>query len=423
MDTVTAAAKPAFIDSLRDRVRGLRCRNCNAHFPKVYLRRCPSCQGLLVVQYDWERLQTTALDALGGPGVWRYWPLLPVTDPAHFVSLEEGNTPLLRVPRLGAALGLRDFWIKYEGTNPTGTFKDRSSATAVGTALEFGFWATALVTTGNGGSAVATYSARAGLTSFIFAPTHSAQPKLQHMAACATELVLVEGDYDAISRTYKHLIEQVDGVFDCGGLASPYKLEGKKTLSYEVAESFGWQAPDVVVCPVGTGDQFVAAWLGFGDLVRLGWTERAPQMVCVQSTVADSIVAAWREGHELRPQRAGRTVAEGVAIGDPGAKGEWILDILRQANGLGVAPGDDEILAAQRLLAKTEGVWAGPTGAIAVAGAARLAREGQLDPDARVVCIVSETGLKGEYPPLQRAATPPELDAWLAIIAEHRDVL
>lgn len=240
------------------------------------------------------------------------------------------------------------------------------------------------------------------------------------MAAAATELVLVEGDYDAISRTYKDLIDQVEGVFDCGGLASPYKLEGKKTLAYEVAESFGWRTPDVVVCPVGTGDQFVAAWLGFEDLVRLGWVKQAPRLVCVQSTAADSIVAAWREGHELRPRPAGRTLAEGVAIGDLGAKGEWILDILRQGNGLGVTTEDDEILAAQQLLAKTEGLWAGPTGSIAVAGAARLAREGALDPNARVVCIVSETGLKGEYPLLQRAATPPDLETWQAIIARHR---
>lgn len=406
--------------TLQERVAGLRCRNCGARFPKVYLRRCPECGGLLVVQYDWELLRSAARDALGGPGIWRYWPLLPVTDPAHFVSLDEGRTPLLHAPRLGAALGLHDLWIKYEGTNPTGTFKDRSSATAVSSALEFGFWATALVTTGNGGSAVASYSARAGLKSFIFAPTHSAQPKLHHMAACATELVLVEGDYDAISRTYKQLIDQVEGVFDCGGLASPYKLEGKKSLAYEVAESFGWQTPDVVICPVGTGDQFVAAWLGFEDLVRLGWIERRPRMVCVQSTVADSIVAAWREGHELRPRPAGRTVAEGVAIGDPGAKGEWILDILREGDGLGVTPEDDEILAAQRLLAKTEGLWAGPTGAIAVAGAARLARDGTLAHDARVVCIVSETGLKGEYPPLKRAATPPDLGVWQEIITRRR---
>lgn len=405
---------------MRARVTGLRCRGCRAEFPKIYLRRCPNCDGLLVVQYDWDLLRGKARKALGGPGVWRYWPLLPVTDPANFVTLGEGQTPLLPVPRLGAALGLRDLWIKYEGTNPTGTFKDRSSATAVSTALEFGFWATALVTTGNGGSAVATYSARAGLTSFIFAPSHSAQPKLQHMAACATKLILVEGDYDQISRTYRGLLDQVEGVFDCGGLASPYKLEGKKTLSYEVAESFGWRAPDLLVCPVGTGDQFIAAWLGFEDLVRLGWIERLPRLVAVQSTAADSIVRAWREGGELRPQQAGRTVAEGVAIGDPGAKGEWILDILRQGEGMGVTPDDDEILSAQRLLAQTEGLWAGPTGSIAVAAAARLAREGAVDPDARVVCVVSETGLKGEYPPLERAPTPPELDLWLDIVRRRR---
>ncbi len=411
--------EPALAHDLSVRVLGLRCRDCSAEFPRVYLRRCPRCGGLLTIQYDWGLLRETARDALGGPGIWRYWPLLPVIDPAHYVSLGEGQTPLLRVPRLGAALGLRNLWIKYEGTNPTGTFKDRSAATAVSAALELGFWATALVTTGNGGSAIATYSGRAGIESFIFAPAHSAQPKLQHMAACATQLILVDGNYDAINLAYKRFIDQVEGVFDCGGLASPYKLEGKKTLSYEVTEALGWRAPDVVICPVGTGDQFVGAWLGFEDLRRLGWIERAPQMVCVQSIAADSIVTAWRTGLALRARSAGRTIAEGVAIGNPGAKGVWILDILRLGNGLGVTPEDEEILCAQKLLAQSEGIWAGPTGAISIAGAARLAREGTLDPDALVVCIVSETGLKGEYPPLQREATPPDSDVWKEIVRRH----
>ena len=173
---------------------------------------------------------------LAGRGLWRYAPVLPIADPAHRVSLGEGATPLLECPRAGARTGVRRLLVKFEGANPTGTVKDRSSATAVGAALQFGFRATSVVSSGNAGSSIAAYSARAGLRSLIFAYEKASAPKLLHMAATATDLVLYAGVYDDLIDIWDRLAEE-RLFFDCGATRNAYKHEGKKTLAYEIAES------------------------------------------------------------------------------------------------------------------------------------------------------------------------------------------
>ncbi|BDG62371.1 threonine synthase [Caldinitratiruptor microaerophilus] len=391
-------------------VTGLRCAGCGHGLPVQYALSCPRCGGLLELEYDLERMAGLPRDRLSGPGIWRYAFALPVRDPAHRVSLGEGNTPLYDCPRLAEAIGVRKLWLKFEGTNPTGTVKDRTSATAVSAAREFGYKAIGVVSTGNAGSSLATYGTRAGLRTFIFCYERGSQPKLNHMAACASDLVFYRGVYDDMIGVFDRLVDE-GLVFDGGASRNPFKHEGKKTIAYEVAEQLGWAVPDFFVAPVGVGETFIASYRGFRELAAMGWTAGVPRMVAAQSAVANPIVRAWREGGDLVPQRIGYTVAEGVAVGNPDAKGRYVLDILRREGGLAGDAADADIVAAQKLVARTEGIWAGPTGVVTVAVLRNLVRAGQVPSAARVVCMVTETGLKGEYPPIHPEGIVPDYEA------------
>ncbi len=386
------------------RATALRCIECGATYALDYRLECAACRGLLELQYDWEALRRAGPGVLAGPGLWRYAPVLPIADPAHRVTLGEGQSPLLDCPALARQLGVRRLLAKFEGSNPTGTVKDRSSPTAVAAALQFGFRATSVVSSGNAGSSIAAYSARAGLRSLIFAYERTSAPKLLQMATTATDLVLYEGVYDDLIVLWDRLVED-RLFFDCGASRNAYKHEGKKTLAYEIAEQSGWQVPDVVVAPVAVGETFIATHRGFVELERLGWTRRRPLMVAAQAARASAIARAWREKRPLEPVKIGYTVAEGLAAGDPGRKGEWVLRILSETGGVAGEAEDEQILETQKLLVRTEGVWAGPTGVAALAVLRNLLAAKSLDPDATICVILSETGLKTEASAPSRRAT------------------
>ncbi|MBI5166215.1 MAG: threonine synthase [candidate division NC10 bacterium] len=400
---------------------GLRCIKCGQAYPKKYLLECSVCKGLLELQYDLEGLARIRPCHLEGLNLWRYAPFLPIENSANFVSLGEGMTPLLFCPRLAEVLGLRELYIKFEGTNPTGTLKDRSSATAVSAALEFGYRATAVVSTGNAGSSLAAYSARAGLYSFIFCYEKGAQPKMAHMGACASELVLYKGGYDDLIKIYDRLMEE-EPIFECGASRNPYKQEGKKTIAYEIYEQLGERVPDYFISPVAVGETFIATWRGFNEMKAIGWSDKLPTMVAAQARRANPVALALASRGPLVPQRIGYTIAEGVAVGDPGKKGEWVLRILREAKGLAGDASDEEIIEAQGLLAKTEGIWAGPTGCVTVAVLRDLVAKGAIPCEASVVCLVSETGLKGEYPRIEQEAIEPTLETVRRILQKALDL-
>jgi len=252
-----------------------------------------------------------------------------------------------------------------------------------------------VVSSGNAGSSIAAYSARAGLRSLVFAYERTSAPKLLHMAATATDLILYQGVYDDLIVLWDRLVED-RLFFDCGATRNAYKHEGKKTLAYEIAEQSGWRVPDVVVAPVAVGETFIATHRGFGELERLGWIDRRPRMVAAQATRANAIARAWREKRPLEPVKIGYTVAEGLAAGNPGRKGEWVLRILNETGGVAGDAEDEEILETQRLLARTEGIWAGPTGVASLAVLRRLLAAKALDREATICVILSETGLKTE---------------------------
>jgi len=398
--------------------RGLVCIDCGARHPLGYRLGCEKCHGLLELVYDLDPLRRDGPALLRGSGLWRYAPVLPIVEPAHRVTLGEGGTPLLECPRLAARLGVRRLRLKYEGANPTGTVKDRSSATAVAAAVQFGFGATSVVSSGNAGSSIAAYSARAGLRSLVFAYERASAPKLLHMAATTTDLVIYRGVYDDLITIWDRLVED-RLFFDCGASRNAYKQEGKKTLAYEIAEQSGWVPPDVVVAPVAVGETFIAASRGFTELHAAGWIPRVPRMVAAQATRANAVVRAFRAGTALTPLTIGYTVAEGLAAGNPGRKGEWVLRLLREHGGAAGDAEDDEILAAQRTLARTEGVWAGPTGAASLAVLMRLLADRGLDPAQDICVIISETGLKTEAEPPSRSGTAFDEAALRRLVAQR----
>jgi len=288
----------------------------------------------------------------------------------------------------------------------------------VAAALQFGFTATSVVSSGNAGSSIAAYSARAGLRSLIFAYARASAPKLLHMAATTADLVLYEGVYDDLITHWDRLVES-RLFFDCGASRNAYKHEGKKTIGYEIAEQSGWRPPDVVVAPVAVGETFIAAARGFREMRDAGWIPRVPRMVAAQATRANAISRAFRSGRPLEPLKIGYTVAEGLAAGNPGRKGEWVLRLLRDGRGAAGDAEDEQILEAQRTLARTEGIWAGPTGVATLAVLGKMLAAKELDPAQSYCAIVSETGLKTEAAPPSRAATAFDFDS-LERLVEQR---
>jgi threonine synthase len=382
--------------------QSLVCIDCGTGYPLAYRLECGACHGLLELRYAVDRLARAGPAIFVGGGLWRYAPVLPIGDPAHRVSLGEGGTPLLECPRLARELGVRRLLLKFDGANPTGTVKDRSSTTAVAAALQFGYRAVSVVSSGNAGSSIAAYAARAGLRSLIFAYERASAPKLLHMAATTPDLIVYKGVYDDLIAIWDHLVED-DLFFDCGASRNAYKQEGKKTLAYEIAEQTAFAPPDVVVAPVAVGETFIAIARGFREMRDAGWIPGIPRMVAAQSARANTVTRAFRERTAITPLKIGYTVAEGLAAGNPGRKGDWTLRLLREHGGLAGAADDDEILTAQTRLARTEGIWAGPTGVAALAVLERLLGAKELDPAQTICVIVSETGLKTEADPPSRA--------------------
>jgi threonine synthase len=398
---------------------GLRCIDCGAEHPLEYVLQCRRCRGLLEPVYDLAPLRRLGPGrAFTRRGLWRYHPVLPIRDPAHFVTLGEGETPLLDAPRLARVLGVRRLFLKFEGTNPTGTIKDRSSATAVAAACQFGYRAISVVSTGNAGSSIGAYATRADLRAFVFCYEQASAPKMHHMGAVASDLVLYQGYYDDLIRIWDRMVDELP-VFDGGASRNIYKQEGKKTLAYEIVEQAGFQAPDVVVFPVAVGEAFISGWRGFQEMHGLGWIERVPLMVAAQSAKANPIARAFRSGGALSPVKLSYTVAEGLSCGDPAAKGEWVLRILRESKGLAAEVEDDAILETQRLLARTEGLYAGPTGVGTLAALRRLLAEDALDPAQTVCCVISETGLKTEVPVASRAGEALTYERLVALVRER----
>lgn len=375
----------------------LECSLCGRTYdPDRPWQVCPDCGRPLLARYDLAAARQLGRERLIGPepSLWRYRALLPVRDPTHIVTLGEGFTPLLPARRLGAELGMSHLYIKEESLNPTGSFKARGLAVAVSRARELGVRGMVIPSAGNAAGAAAAYAARAGIPLHVFMPRDVPAPFLAECRALGASVTLVDGLITDCGREARRLAAE-HGWFDLSTLREPYRLEGKKTMGYELAEQMGWDLPDVIVYPTGGGTGLVGMWKAFEEMAELGWVgDRRPRMVTVQSTGCAPIVRAFHAGEKFAaPWENAQTVAAGLRV--PAAIGDFlILRALRESGGTAVAVSDEALLEGQRLMGRTEGIFACPEGGAAVAALKLLLEAGWIRPQERVVLFNTGSGLK-----------------------------
>jgi threonine synthase len=337
--------------------------------------------------------------------LWRYHELLPVREAGHVVSLGEGMTPLLAVPRLGEALGLPGLLIKDEGLLPGGTFKARGAAVGVSRAAELGVRAIAMPTNGNAGAAWAAYAARAGMRSLIVMPTGAPGVTRAQCVAAGAELYLVDGLIGDAARLVADALGRRPGYQNVATLTEPYRIEGKKTMGLEIAEQLGWRMPDVIVYPTGGGVGLIGIHKALRELLDLGWVRGGlPRLVAVQSTGCAPIVKAFGAGAgEAEPWPDARTVAFGITVPKP--LGDFlILEALYATGGTAVAVTDEALIAGQREVGRLEGCFVCPEGAACFTAVRQLRHAGWLSETDEVVVINTGTGLI--YPETVPARVP-----------------
>ncbi len=390
-----------------DYLIAMRCLVCGRNHAPAPTGYVCGDGGNLDARYDYQRLGAAwdrdALAANGDPSMWRYAPLLPVASPPSFAGgsplgpkpstlATVGGTPLIAAPRVADEVGVRQVWVKDEGRNPTGSLKDRASAVAVLKAQEAGAQVITTASSGNAAAALAGMSAAVGLRAVIFVPATAPAAKVAQLLVFGADVYLVEGTYDqafdlclAASREY--------GWYCRNTGYNPYTVEGKKSVSLEIGEQLGWQAPDSVLVSVGDGNIISGVWKGFYDLRQLGWIERMPRIYGIQAAGSDVLCTAWEAGTETITPIVAQTVADSIAVGHP-RDAVRALRAVRTTGGEYVRVSDEEILAAIPALARGAAVFAEPSGATGYAGLRALAAAGKLDPDDRVVVIATGSGLK-----------------------------
>ena len=376
----------------------LECPECGHRFNADQVESiCVDCCSPLLARYDLAKVAaglTPQQVATRPRGLWRWVELLPVRVEKFRLTLGEGDTPLLPVPRIARTLGLPNLFIKDESRNPTGSFKARGLCVAVSRAMELGLSEFVAPTAGNAGGALAAYAARGGAMAHIFMPADAPHANREEVLAAGADLVLVDG---LISDAARLAAKAAQGKpwFDVSTFKEPYRLEGKKTMGLELAEAFGWALPDVIIYPTGGGTGLVGMGKAFDELEALGWIgSKRPRMVAVQSDGCAPVVRAFQSGAERTiPWQNANTIAAGLRVPSPFAD-RLILHVLRASNGTAVAVSDTQIIEAQHEIAQSEGLLVCPEGAATLAGLRNLLDKTWVELDQTVVLFNTGTGLK-----------------------------
>jgi threonine synthase len=324
--------------------------------------------------------------------MWRFRSFLPLTQDEQPVSLGEGDTPLLAIPRIASRLGFSDLWLKDEGVNPTGSFKARGLSAAITRAVAAGAERFVLPTAGNAGVAASAYGARAGVSVRVYAPSSTPRTILSQILALGGELILLEGHIGDCGKASREYAKDC-GAFDLSTLREPYRIEGKKTLGLELAMQLDWRLPDAIIYPTGGGTGLIGMWKAFQELRRANWTtDPAPRMYTVQSSGCAPVVRAFAAGAaECEPWPDPWTIASGLRVPAP-LGGRLMLRILRETGGGAVSVSDDSLVAEARRGSEEEGLDLSPEGGAALAAIAALSRLGELLPDERIVVFNTGAG-------------------------------
>ena len=383
-------------------VTHIECTVCgHRHEAGRLLTVCVACGQMLAVRYDLARAAAVVTkDELRQrpPDMYRFRELLPLDPGEEPVTLGEGGTPLLPLPRLAAHLGLKHLWAKDEGQNPTGSFKARGLGMAVTKARTLGVKGLTIPSAGNAGGAAAVYGARAGVPVAVVVPLGTPEAAVAEAILAGAFVFTVEGSIATAGKLTAALAPQL-GWFDLATLKEPYRLEGKKTMGLELAEQFGWDVPDLLFYPTGGGTGLVGIWKGFEELAAMGWIKPAqPRFVAVQAEGCAPVVKAWQEKAETTTLWENPvTHAPGLRVPGPFA-GRQMLKILRDTGGHARAVSEREIVEAQKLMARIEGIWTAPEAAAALAALIQLKSIGEVEPGARPLLVLTGCGIKNPAP-------------------------
>ncbi len=377
----------------------LECPECGRHLPADQLQTvCLDCDSPLFARYDLGELahRVSPSDIARRPaGLWRWTELLPVENDRYRLTLGEGDTPLLPALRLGASVGLEHLYIKDEGLNPTGSFKARGMAVALSRAAELGIREVVVPTAGNAGGAMAAYAARAGLTAHVILPADANPAYRAEAERAGAQVTCVDGLIDLAGREAARLAKE-HGVFNLATLREPYRVEGKKTMAFELAEAFDWDLPEVIVYPAGGGTGLVGLAKGFDELQALGWIgDRRPRLYAVQAAGCAPLVRAIETGADrIEAWPMASTRAEGLRVPRPYAD-RAVLRAVRQSGGSAVSVGEEDLMQTASHVTRLEGVALCLEGGAAVAGLRHLIRIGEVRHGERVVVFNTASGLKG----------------------------
>ncbi|KAF5076218.1 Threonine synthase [anaerobic digester metagenome] len=372
-----------------------KCVKCGKEYPATPDLTTCECGGILDIVYDYAYIKTQLtkekLAAREDCSMWRYRELLPIEETTENTPLRVGNSPLYEEPRLASELGVKQLWVKDDGQNPTASLKDRASAMAVAKAREAGAKVIACSSTGNAASSLAGNAAAAGLKTYIFVPSRAPKGKVAQLMTFGATVISVEGSYEDTFELSKAAIEKW-GWYNRNAAINPYLSEGKKTVSLEIMEQLNWQVPDYLAISVGDGCTIAGVWKGLKDLYAIGFIDKLPRLISAQAEGCCPLNRAISEKKDWYPMEE-NTLADSIAVGVP-RNADKALMAIRESNGIVVNVSDEEIMAAQKLLGRTCGVFGEPAGVTGTAGVKKLCEQGILGKNDTVVSVVTGNGLK-----------------------------
>ncbi|MCL2607266.1 MAG: threonine synthase [Methanomassiliicoccaceae archaeon] len=369
------------------------CWDCGKDVENPYADVCPSCGGLLTIKINLEPLKAMKPKDLKMPlGVWRYAALMPV-DASKRISIQEGGTPLYRCDALGKEIGVENTWVKYEGANPTGSFKDRGMTIGVSRAAEIGAKIVGCASTGNTSASLAAYAAKAGMKCAVFLPSGKvAAGKLAQAVFFGAKVISVDGNFDDALKIARDLSEE-RSLYLLNSI-NPYRPEGQKSVLFEIMDQLAFDVPDRIILPVGNAANIWAVYKAIIELEEIGWIDKIPMLTGIQAEGSMPVTRAFEsKSSDFTAEENPETVATAIRIGNP-VSGRKALKAIYGTGGYSVSVTDDEILSAQKLLGRKEGVGVEPASAASVAGAKKLREMGVIDKNERVVCICTGNALK-----------------------------
>lgn len=404
-----------------------RCVKCGKIYEATPNLTTCECGGILDIIYDYDYIKRNLTrEKLAGRDhtMWRYRELLPIEETTEPTPLRVGWSPLYEEKRLAELLGLKQLWVKDDGQNPTASLKDRASAMAVAKAREAGAKVIACSSTGNAASSLAGNAAAAGLKTYIFVPARAPKGKVAQLMTFGATVISVQGSYEETFELSRQAIEKW-GWYNRNAAINPYLSEGKKTVSLEIAEQLHWKMPDYLAISVGDGCTIAGVWKGLKDLYAIGWIDRLPRLISCQAEGCHPINRAIAENKPWHPMEE-NTLADSIAVGVPRNADKAILAI-RESNGIAVNVSDEEIMAAQKLLGRTCGVFGEPAGVTGTAGVKKLCEQGVLGTSDTVVSVVTGNGLKDVANAIKACGAPitipSDMELLLKAFEEHHIVV